>query len=326
MITSRYVEEVACAGGFRPDVVEKVLRLRNVLARLDRHPVTSGAWVLKGGTALNLLYMEVPRLSVDIDINYVGEVDVDRMREARPEFERALVSACEREGLTVKRTPTEHAGGKFRLRYSSVIGGMQNIEIDVSYVARVPLLGTERRKTLFPPGEPVEVPALTLPELAAGKFTALAQRGYPRDSFDAALLLKLKPDLLEDPGFRLAFVCSMAGGHFDPRDIDASSREPDMSTIDSQLVPLLRLEADGSSPAAGLLDWIRHEQGTVVAGLLDWSEGERLFLDRLHDEGVIEPGLLHSELEVRERIRSQPILQWKALNARKFREGKAAKK
>ena len=90
MITSRYVEEVARAGGFRPDVVEKVLRLRNILERLDRHPVTSGSWVLKGGTALNLLYLEVPRLSVDIDINYIGEVDVDRMRAARPEFERAL--------------------------------------------------------------------------------------------------------------------------------------------------------------------------------------------------------------------------------------------
>ena len=55
MITSRDVTEAAGASGFRPDVVEKVLRLRGILERLDRHPVTRGAWMLKGGTALNLL-------------------------------------------------------------------------------------------------------------------------------------------------------------------------------------------------------------------------------------------------------------------------------
>ena len=96
MITSRYVKKTAIASGFRPDMVEKILRLRDILARLDRHPVTSDAWLLKGGTALNLLHLEVPRLSVDIDLNYIGAQDVDEMREARPEFERALESVCER--------------------------------------------------------------------------------------------------------------------------------------------------------------------------------------------------------------------------------------
>ena len=151
MITSRDVTEAARASGFRSDVVEKVLRLCGMLARLDRHPITRGAWLLKGGTALNLLHLKVPRLSVDIDLNFVGAQGVDQMRKARPEFERALESVCEREGCTIKRAPSEHAGGKFRLRFTSVVGGSQNLEVDVSYVARVPLLGTERRPTLFPP-------------------------------------------------------------------------------------------------------------------------------------------------------------------------------
>lgn len=321
MITSRDVKDTARASGFRPDVVEKVLRLRGILSRLDRHPVTSGAWLLKGGTAMNLLHLEVPRLSVDIDLNYIGAVNVDGMRKARPEFERALESVCEREGLTVKRVPTEHAGGKFRLRFASVLGGPQSLEVDVSYVARVPLLGTERRATLFPPGDPIEVTTLPLLELAAGKFTALVQRSVARDAFDAAVLLNMQPGLMENPEFRLAFVCSIAGGRFDPRDLRPSDQAPDPVAIRQQLVPMLRLEADGSPPdLTDLLDWMSEKQMAAVKRLLDWSAAEQHFLDRLHDEGVVDAEALHDDPVTQERIRLQPMLQWKARNVRDFRE------
>jgi hypothetical protein len=35
--------------------------------------------VLKGGTALNLFVLDVPRLSVDIDLNYIGAADRETM-------------------------------------------------------------------------------------------------------------------------------------------------------------------------------------------------------------------------------------------------------
>ena len=166
MITTGGVAHVAEETGFRPEVVEKVLRLSGILARLDRHEVARDVWLLKGGTALNLLYLDVPRLSVDIDVNYVGHEDVVGMRRARPEFERALVACCEREGCSVKRAPTEHAGGKFRLRYPSVLGGSQNLEVDVSYVARVPLFGSVHARVRFPPASDLRVPTLAIEELA----------------------------------------------------------------------------------------------------------------------------------------------------------------
>jgi|GEM_PF-4984103 len=42
MITSQAVLDTAGDTGFRPDVVEKVLRLRGILDRLDGHPNTRG--------------------------------------------------------------------------------------------------------------------------------------------------------------------------------------------------------------------------------------------------------------------------------------------
>ena len=103
MITSQAVRDTAGETGFRPDVVEKVLRLRGILERLDGHPNTRGMWVLKGGTALNLFYLDVPRLSIDIDLNFIGAEGVEEMRRVRPDFERGLTACCEREGCSVRR-------------------------------------------------------------------------------------------------------------------------------------------------------------------------------------------------------------------------------
>ncbi len=58
--------------GFRPDLIEKVAQLLGLLDALRSHPFLKGKLVLKGGTALNLFIFDVPRLSVDIDLNYVG--------------------------------------------------------------------------------------------------------------------------------------------------------------------------------------------------------------------------------------------------------------
>ena len=84
-----------------------------------------------------MFWLDVPRLSVDIDINYVRRADLDGMRADRPAFEAAMLACCEREGCSVRRAPQEHAGGKFHLRYSGGIGGGGSLEMDLAGVDEV---------------------------------------------------------------------------------------------------------------------------------------------------------------------------------------------
>lgn len=70
--------------GFRPEVLEKVHRLLDVLDGMRRHPYLKSRIALKGGTALNLLVFDVPRLSVDIDLNYIGALDRETTLGERP--------------------------------------------------------------------------------------------------------------------------------------------------------------------------------------------------------------------------------------------------
>jgi len=320
VITAGEVEQLARDTGFRASVVEKVLRLHGILERLDRHETTNGAWVLKGGTALNLLHLDVPRLSIDIDVNYIGRPDVEGMRLARPPFEQALSSCCAREGCDVRRAPSEHAGGKFRLRFPSVFGGGQNLEVDVSYVARIPLWGVIRSRTRFPPGSVLEVPTLTVEELAAGKFAALVQRDAARDAFDAANLLTEVPDLVRRPGFRVAFVCFVVGSRTDPRRLARSSVDLDERTVEQDLDPLMRRERVGAQLAPGALrEWVASTVEPALGPLLAWTDREQRFLDLILDAGEIVPEALVDAPEVQDRIRMQPMLNWKAQHVRERR-------
>ena len=320
MITARDVARVASETGFRSEVVEKVLRLHGILDRLDRHEITRGAWLLKGGTALNLLHLNVPRLSVDIDINYIGSQDVEDMRKARPEFERALTVCCEREDCAVRRAPTEHAGGKFRLRYPSVLGGSQNLEVDVNYVSRLPLWGEVRSGTRFPPRAGIQVPTLTIEELAAGKFAALVNRSASRDAFDAASLLDLVPDLLQRPPFRVAFICFVASSRTDARELQPSQRLLSEVCFERDLEPFLRRGSRGEGPGWGEIStWIERKVSPAIEPLLSWSADERRFLDSLLDDGEIDAAALHDDPDVQLRIRMQPMLEWKAKHVREYR-------
>jgi hypothetical protein len=111
----------AAATGFLTEVLEKAIRLLDLLDNLRSHPFLRPRIALKGGSALNLFVFDVPRLSVDVDLNYVGAADRKTMLADRPKVEQAIQAVCGRLGIHVKRVPSDHAGGKWRLSYSPLV-------------------------------------------------------------------------------------------------------------------------------------------------------------------------------------------------------------
>lgn len=67
-----FLEQKAKETGFVRDNLEKVYRLTDVLMYLNTNPNLSERLVLKGGTAINLTVFNMPRLSVDIDLDFNG--------------------------------------------------------------------------------------------------------------------------------------------------------------------------------------------------------------------------------------------------------------
>ncbi len=303
--------------GFRADALEKVLRLVDLLERIEVEEGVADRYALKGGTALNLFWLELPRLSVDIDLNFIGRCTAAELQGLRPEFERRLIHAVQLAGCRVLREPSEHAGGKFRLRFPSLLGGEQNLELDVNYVMRVPILGTIRRRVVVEGLTGSEVTTYSLEELAAGKFAALVSRSVARDRYDAARLLDERPGLLADAGFRAAFVVLVAGAREDVRD-----RSPDLTPLSRhdvghQLVPLLRTSAGKPAIEARALSALLDEAlAPAVRQLLAFGTGERAFLETFLQRGELRPELLTTDGALQARIRAQPMLRWKQRHVR----------
>ena len=81
---------LSTASTFTASTVDKVERLLEVLAALRDDPLLGSVFVLHGGTALNVFTDEMPRLSVDVDLMYVGQLEVSAMQTERPRVDVRL--------------------------------------------------------------------------------------------------------------------------------------------------------------------------------------------------------------------------------------------
>lgn len=147
MLSAAELQREAQATGFRSEALEKVLRLLELLEGLRSHPFLKSRVALKGGTALNLFVFDLPRLSVDIDLNYTGALERDVMLAERPMVDQAIQAVCGRAGVQIRRVPGEHAGGKWRLSYTGASGRSGTLEIDVNFLLRACML-TSARSTI----------------------------------------------------------------------------------------------------------------------------------------------------------------------------------
>jgi len=314
-ISRESLEREASATGFRAEILEKVIHLFSLLDGFQKHPFLKGKWALKGGTALNLFWFDVPRLSVDIDLNYIGQVEREAMLAERPKIEAAIQAVCSREEFTVARIPSEHAGGKWRLRYESGMGAGGNLEVDVNFMLRLPLWPvTHSDSRKLGSHQVVGVPVLDLHELAAGKLAALLSRHASRDLYDAHQLLTRAT--LEPAKLRLAFVIYGAMNRKDWRTVKADDVGFAPAEVECELLPTLRREGENARDReAGVNAWIA-ETRAALSLVLPMTAPELGFIEAVLEYGEIKPELLTSDVGLAEIIRRQPMLEWKARHAR----------
>jgi len=309
----------AAATGFQAEPLEKAIRLLELLEALRSHPFLKARIALKGGTALNLFHFDVPRLSVDIDLNYIGAADRETMLAERPKIEQAVQAVCGRLGIQIKRSPRDHAGGKWRLSYTTVLGRPGTLELDLNFMLRTPLW-----PIMVMDSRPVgsfsaaQIPVLDLHELAAGKVAASLARTASRDLFDVRAVLSQKS--LDRAKLRLGFVVYGGINRKDWRRVSIEELQVDSDEVDRTLLPLLR--ADLAPPRSRIADWTRQlvaDCRDLFSVVLPLATNEREFIERLNEYGEIVPELLTDEPALREIIREHPGLKWKAQNVREHR-------
>lgn len=147
-------------------------------------------FALKGGTAINLFHLPMPRLSVDIDLTYLPIEDRDTsLSSARAALERivsAMMSVSPRMEAQVDYVSAEG------LRAWVADAGVR-VKIEINPVLRGAIVEPATME-VHPEVQEVlgfaEIQVLQRPDLYGGKICAALDRQHPRDLFDIHRLLE----------------------------------------------------------------------------------------------------------------------------------------
>lgn len=305
-LEAAYMSDVARRTGFDPGNIERVLRLKELLREFLRHPFLKGKLVLKGGTGINVFLFELPRLSVDLDLNYISQVDRDSMQAERPEVERAVEQIALGLGYRTQAGKNNWALTEFNLSFNNHAKRPDHLQVEVNFLMRVCALPPRPLKAIQLADEaPSDFPILAIEELMAGKLKAMIERTHPRDLYDLYRFSQAGVNHDTEMLTKLTILFASTLPHeLSSYRLDRCDRV-EGKDVGKLLYPLLR---SGDRPTAeDMIVVVR----PLLKHVLDWTKG-RAYLDAMA-RGEYRPGLLFPDRpDVEERIARHPALVWKA--------------
>ncbi len=178
--------------GFVRDTLEKVCRLANVLQFMENDELLSGGIALKGGTAINLTIFDLPRLSVDIDLDYCKSLDREEMLKDRENITDRISKYMVANGYVLSsKSKNYHALDSFVYEYVNAGGVRDNLKIEINYMLRAHVLPVARREVKLPwSQDKLTVLSVAPLEVFASKTVALLTRTAPRDLYDMHNMVK----------------------------------------------------------------------------------------------------------------------------------------
>ena len=295
--------------GFVRDTIEKVCRLAEVLLFMEADSVLSPCLALKGGTAINLTIFDLPRLSVDIDLDYSKEVSRDEMLAERKEITSHIKKYMTAAGYTLSsRSKSYHALDSFVFDYQNAAGMRDNLKVEINYMIRCHVLPVERRMVRLPWQEEESTVLSVSPlEIFGSKIVALLSRTAPRDLYDIHNMLKFGTIAQDHEALlRKIVMFYVALG---------SDAVPEAFTIDkipqvqqfkikSELVPVLRRGEwfEAKTAQREIAEYLRRVLAPSEEELAFWQEFRRK---------QYRPELLFKDEEIVDRVKLHPMAAWK---------------
>ena len=294
--------------GFVRDTFEKVLRLKEILCYLNEEEYLREHLLLKGGTAINLTVFNLPRLSVDIDMDYTPNDTKEDMLKAREKITTLIKDYMNAEGYQLsKGSRFTHSLDAFYYQYQNAGGNRDMIKIELNYSLRAHILEPVHRRILsdaFDDGMTIRMVAPM--EIFAAKGNALISRAAARDLYDWGNMIA--ENLFEDERdmFRKCFVfyatisADTVNSNFDTSAIDSLN----FDKIRRDLFPVL------SKKENFMLDERKRQAKDYIAELLQLMEPEQEYMDRFIAKEYV-PEFLFNDKEIVERIKDHPMAIWK---------------
>lgn len=303
------LERIAKESGFIRDNLEKVIRLNDILIYFNTNPILAENLVLKGGTAINLTVFDMPRLSVDIDLDLNKECSKDEMFTIREAINKEILDYMFTQGYALSpNTKNPHSLDSWAFYYQNAGGNKDNIKIEINYSMRhhiYPVSITQTKVEFLPSNE---IRTLSPIELFGSKIKALIERTAARDLYDVYNMIS--NSIFEEKDIKMlrksVLFYLTIGGSNPPQlqyDFDAIDKLK-FSQIRAHLIPVLRKSEhfDFENAKKIVKDFL--------CKLVDFTDEEKMFIEKFNNNNY-KPELLFEDKEIIERIKYHPMAIWK---------------
>lgn len=308
----QYIAARAEELGFIRDTLEKVYRLADILEYLNSNPLLKDSLALKGGTSINLTIFNLPRLSVDIDLDFIKNVSREDMLQEREKINRDIFKYMQTQGYALNpKTKNPHSLDSWVFDYTNIGGNRDNIKIEINYSMRSHIFLNEKRTIVTEHfRSEYRVSSLTAIEIFASKINALLNRAAARDLYDINNLVYYK--LFDESEYSLlrksvvfyaAVSAKTINRSFDTVMIDKLSKYK----IRTDLLPVIRRKESFELEAA------KSRVKAFIKDLMTLTPDEALFLD-FFEIKQYKPELLFNDEEILERIKNHPMVLWKMMH------------
>lgn len=222
MLIRKEFEQIQKTTGFNLELLEKAYHLTRVLNEMQKQPILRENLTLKGGTALNFIYLNIPRLSIDLDFDYTGKITKEEMVKQRLQIEKEIKEIFSKLDYNIRDRGSSYIISRQSLQYQTIRNTRDHIKIEVNYLDRMPLGKIEKKEfsSMFPDIPPFSVASYSIEELTSQKSTACLDRSEIRDIYDLHMLSKQKMSIEKIQTFATIYFC-----------MSANNSKPDISKI-----------------------------------------------------------------------------------------------
>jgi predicted nucleotidyltransferase component of viral defense system len=319
MFLSRYEKRIigkeAEESGFIRDTLEKVYRLVDILEYINQNSLLKNTLALKGGTAINLLLFNLPRLSIDIDLDYCKEASRDEMLQEREVINNDILSYMQTQGYSLSpKAKNPHSLDSWVFEFINSGGNKDIIKIEINYSMRAHVFPAKEFDIVTDVlSSSYKVTALMPVEIFGSKINALINRAAARDLYDVNNMVRF--GLFSNEEYSMLRKCIVFYNAVSSKEVKI---EFDLSNIDkitqykirTDLKPVLRRKErfDLELGKKSVKEFIKELLTTL-------SSEEREFLQRFANKEY-HPELLFHDKDIVNRLSNHPMAIWKTMNSK----------
>ena len=297
---------------FIRDTLEKVYRLVDTLEYLNQNPLLKENLALKGGTAINLTIFNLPRLSIDIDLDYCNTASREEMLGEREIISKDIVKYMQTQNYTLSpKTKNTYSLDSWIFNYINSGGNNDNIKIEINYSMRTHILPVKERKLSADfLSRDLKVNSLDVIDIFGSKIITLLNRTAARDLYDVYNMVNLgifnknEYDLLKKSVIFYSAVSSIeTKAEFNTSAINTLTSQK----IKTDLLPVIRKKEFFN------LELAKKRVKEFINELLTLNPEEKKFLIYFKEKHY-QPALLFNDPVIIERIKNHPMALWKIRN------------